>query len=339
MRIRKFQGKSFKEILETVKQELGPDAVILSNNSKKDPLSGEVFIEITAAVDEEDTPSAIKLNVANADSALYRELERLKFEIAMLRECVTKLFPTLNDNSKVSFYNLLIKNNIEPHFALMLLEKAKDLDELRDVIQREIKTSQKSFDEERGFIFYGLPGVGKTTTVFKFGKLLRSNNEKITLISLDERISAIASMKEMASILKCKATIVRNPRELYKIIHKEVEKNKILIDTPGDNNINYVTELKHLLKDTPLKKCLIVDATMSKQTNLRILRTIDNTAYDCIGFSKIDLTSNYGNLYNFSVLSGKPVSFLSSGAYLDENAKLIPPSSIKNLVIGGVCEN
>ncbi|GAB6183158.1 flagellar biosynthesis protein FlhF [Thermodesulfovibrio hydrogeniphilus] len=339
MRIRKFHGKSFKEILETVKQELGPDAVILSNNSKKDPLSGETFIEVTAAVDEEDTPSINKLNIANGDSALHKEVERLKFEIAMLRESVTKLFPTLNDNSKVSFYNLLIKNNIEPHLALMLLEKAKDMDELRDVIQREIKTPPKPFNEERGFIFYGLPGVGKTTTVFKLGRLLRANNEKIMIVSLDERISSVASVKEMASILKCKATIVREPKELYKIIHKEIEKHKILIDTPGDGNINYATELKHLLKDTPLRKCLVIDATMSKQANFRILKTMDNTAVDCIGFSKIDLTSNYGNLYNVAVLSGKPVSFLSLGAYLDENAKVIPPSSIKNLVVGGVCEN
>jgi len=35
MKIKKFQGRSFKEVLETVKKEMGPDAVILSSYSKK----------------------------------------------------------------------------------------------------------------------------------------------------------------------------------------------------------------------------------------------------------------------------------------------------------------
>jgi flagellar biosynthesis GTPase FlhF len=54
MRVKKFEAKSMKEALQMVKQELGPDAVILAarDNRKSFGLGGEASIEITAAVSE-----------------------------------------------------------------------------------------------------------------------------------------------------------------------------------------------------------------------------------------------------------------------------------------------
>lgn len=339
MRIKKFQGKSFKDVLESVKHELGPDAVIISSSSRKDILSGASIIEITAAVDEKESSTVNSLNVERVDEALLKEIQRLKAEMSLLRESVTKLFPSLNDKSKGSLYNFLIKNNIEPHLAIMLIERANDLSELREVIKEEIKTLPKSFEEERGFVFYGLPGVGKTTTIYKMGQAFKSKGQKMMIISLDSRISAIANLKEMSLKLKCDTKVVKEQRELYKIIHKDIERAKILIDTPGDGSINLASELRNLLKDMPIKKCLLMDSTMSKGTSIRVLKNFDTTSIDCIGFSKIDLAYNYGNLYNLAVFSGKPLSFLSSGAYGDEAAKILHPDSAKNLIVGGICEN
>ena len=54
MRVKKFEAKSMKEALHMVKQELGPDAVILSarDNRKSFGLGGQASVEITAAVSE-----------------------------------------------------------------------------------------------------------------------------------------------------------------------------------------------------------------------------------------------------------------------------------------------
>lgn len=54
MRVKKFEAKSMKEALQMVKQELGPDAVILAarDNRKSFGLGGEASVEITAAVSE-----------------------------------------------------------------------------------------------------------------------------------------------------------------------------------------------------------------------------------------------------------------------------------------------
>jgi flagellar biosynthesis protein FlhF len=184
-----------------------------------------------------------------------------------------------------------------------------------------------------------LPGVGKTTSLFKMAKLIKNRNEKLMLLSLDQRISSVAYMKEMSLKLKCEAKIIKDPKELYKIVHKEIDRTKILIDTPGDEKITYASELKNLLKDTPIKKCLLMDASMTISSSIKTIRNVDSTVIDCIAFSKIDLACNYGNLYNLHVYSGKPISFVTSGGYENERAMIFPPSTVSNLIIGGICEN
>ena len=54
MRVKKFEAKNMKDALQMVKNELGPDAVILSakDNRKSFGIAGETSVEITAAVSE-----------------------------------------------------------------------------------------------------------------------------------------------------------------------------------------------------------------------------------------------------------------------------------------------
>lgn len=339
MKIKKFQGKTFKEVLELVKNELGPDAVIISSTTKKDPLSNLSSIELTAALDDSKETSFNNISFENFDKPLQKEIDKIKIELALLRESVTKLFPTVNDNSKVSLYNFMIKSGIEPHLALLLLEKVSDINGLRELLDREIKIMDGEVQNSRGFIFFGLPGVGKTTSLFKLGKLIKNRNEKLMLLSLDQRISSIAYMKEMAIKLKCETKIIKDTKDLYKIVHKEIDRTKILIDTPGDEKITFASELKNLLKDIPIKKCLLMDASMTTGSSIRTIKNVDSKMVDCIAFSKIDIAYNYGNIYNLYVYSGKPISFLTSGGYEDEKATIYPPRNVSNLIIGGLCEN
>jgi len=47
-------------------------------------------------------------------------------------------------------------------------------------------------------------------------------------------------------------------------MHKEIDRKKLLIDTPGDINMNLADDLKNLLKDMPIKMssygCINVNA-------------------------------------------------------------------------------
>lgn len=335
MKIKKFQGKSFKEVLETVKREMGADAVILSSSVKKDQISGNSYIEITAAHDDTDEVS-FSNSGEQVQKGLFKEIEMIKEEMFVLRESINTFFPSLMDSSKKGLYSFLIKNGVDAHLALLLLEKASNMDELRALLDREIKTCDTSFLDEKGFVFYGPPGAGKTTTVFKMGKLLREKGQKVVIVSLDRRISSVAYIKEMALKLKCNARVVKDLQEFYRIVYNSSNRVKLLIDTPSDS-MRYVSELKDLLKDSPVKKCFLMDASMSTQSSIKAFKTVDLSAVDCIGFTKLDLAYPYGTVYNLTVLSGKPVSFLTSGSTAE--ARIYSPEVMSNLILGGLCEN
>lgn len=85
MRVKKFEAKTMKEALQMVKNELGPDAVILSarDNRKAFGLAGEASVEITAAVSESTLAKKryVESRLSNADrerfySANAREQKR-----------------------------------------------------------------------------------------------------------------------------------------------------------------------------------------------------------------------------------------------------------------------
>lgn len=338
MKIKKFQGKTFKEVLEKVKEELGPDAVILSTMTKKDSLREGSIVEITAAVDKEEEVSFRGTVEQREKGQLQRDIEKIRTELMLLRECVAKLFPTINDSSKGGLYSLMIKSGIEPNLALLLLERVSTIDELRGLIEREIKVTDREFDSERGFILFGLPGVGKTTTINKIAQVLREKGHRLLILSLDQRISAVAALKETGIKLKCDTKVIRDTRELYRLVHKEIERTKILIDTPGDRELSYAFELRELMKDVPIKKCLLLDASMDMASSSQVLRSTDLSRVDCIAFSKVDLSCSYGNMYNLSVYSGKPLSFLTSGS-ISDRPKILPPRNLSTLILGGMREN
>lgn len=52
------------------------------------------------------------------------------------------------------------------------------------------------------------------------------------VISLDQRISSVAYIKEVALKLKCEAKFINEPKELYKIMHKEIDKKIYLLILP-----------------------------------------------------------------------------------------------------------
>ncbi|MBI3593152.1 MAG: hypothetical protein HY099_06715, partial [Nitrospirae bacterium] len=82
MKIKKFVGRSFKEALETVKKELGSDAIILSSKSVKTGPFGMLnkdAVEVTVALDETD--NNIDTDAAPSAKVSYSDMDDILKEI------------------------------------------------------------------------------------------------------------------------------------------------------------------------------------------------------------------------------------------------------------------
>lgn len=344
MKIKKYVGQSFKEALEIVKRELGPDAIILSSKTiKKGPfgMMNKDAVEVTAAIDESDNMSSPAVKTASLEvEEILKEIRSLRDEIGFLKETFRPIIPNLRiGRDKKGLFNLLSKQGVDTQFAIILLERSQEsLDSLKHVIKQDVKIQGLLPTEDRGLIFLGPPGVGKTTTMSKIAYQFASKKKKVNLISLDsERIGSIAYMKDLSSRLKCPVRVIKKISDLPKIVYREIDRGPILIDTPGHDCNEVLDEINDIFPSgLPLKKCFLMDVSMSTQSTLKSWQSCNVDSIDYIGFTKLDMATQYGNIYNLSQLTSRPLSFVTTGPGVPDDIRVPTSEFLAGLIIGGV---
>ena len=346
MRIKKFVGKSFKEALEIVKKELGSDAIILSSRSIKTGPFGilnKEAVEVTAAIDENDN-AASEVPPSRAMTPeledLLKEIRGLREEVCFLKETLRPIVPTLRvGKDKKGLFNLLLRQGVDTQFAIILLERSQEsIDSLKGVIKKDLKIQGLLPAEEKGAIFIGPPGVGKTTTISKVAHMFASKRKYVNLISLDaDRIGSIASMKELSKQLRCPLRVVRKISDLPKIVYREIQKGPLLIDTPGYECNGILEDIKDIFTTGfPLKKYFLIDASMSIQAALKAWQSCNTDMIDSIGFTKLDMATQYGSLYNISLMTSRPLSFITTGPGVPDDRRIPTSDFLAGLIIGGI---
>ena len=123
----------------------------------------------------------------------------------------------------------------------------------------------------------GVNGVGKTTTIGKIGKILKSNNSKVMFSACDTfRAAAIEQLEDWANKISVQITKSVQGSDPASVAYKAIEKaikgnfNHVLIDTAGrlQNKKNLMEEYKKIANVTkkidpaaPHDVILILDAT------------------------------------------------------------------------------
>lgn len=341
MKMKKFVGQTFKEAIDLVKKELGPDAIILSSKSVKNGPFGILnrdAVEVTAAID--DTALTRTNEPANEKDEILRELKCLRDEIGFLKETLRPIVPTLRiSRNKKGIFNLLISQGVDPQFAMILVERAKDsIESLKNVIKKDVKVQDAASADCDAMVFLGPSGAGKTTTMSKIAYMLAGRRKRVSLVSLDhQRIGSVASLKDLSRHLRCQLRVIKNVSELPRLIYKEAERSTILVDTPGYAYKDISRDLKDFFPgNSSIKRCYLMDSTMNTNTALNFWQNGSSDTIDSIAFTKLDMATQYGPLYNLSMLTGRPMSFLTTGPEVPDDIKVPNSDFLANLIIGGV---
>lgn len=273
--------------------------------------------------------------------AIDQEMVELKRMVQTLIEKVDHMeHQTVESTESVtvstesSYIELLKKCDIQESIAKKIMEIVQRQISINDknhdtvinamkVIAREYLGEIKTIDKDlpgrpNVYMFLGPTGVGKTTTLAKIAaKLTLVDNKKIGLITADTyRIAAVEQLKTYSEILGIPLEVIYEASELEDALHKFRDMDYVLIDTAGRSH-----KSKELKSDYDELMAFLdhvnVFLVMSMTTSFRDMKSIIESytfldEYRLL-FTKLDEATSYGNILNLKVLTGKPLSYFTTG--------------------------
>ncbi|WP_163328088.1 flagellar biosynthesis protein FlhF [Desulfurobacterium thermolithotrophum] len=197
-----------------------------------------------------------------------------------------------------------------------------------------IKPGEKSI-----IAFVGPTGVGKTTNLFKIAsRFVIERDLKVGVITTDTfKVGAVQQARTYASILNIPFFVVTDSKKLKETVSKMENLDVIFIDTVGRSHYDYwrLGEIKAILSGINLNVTLLISCNYKTSEAVEIVNRYRTFfPIDSIFFTKIDETSFPGILINIPVLTGLPVSYISTGQRVPEDVKLLTTETIADYILG-----
>jgi len=357
MKLKTYVARDPQEALAQVKKELGPEAVILSAQSRRHHTSGTSLpkrrgVEVTAAADHAVTLDAFadfqpwysdSINSRLPSFHFKEELEEMK---SLLKQWLGEQGPPswlapYQDLTRL--FQDLMRAGIHNQIICRWLEKvrislnngngqsSKNLKEmsLRQLMQ-EVGVVNPWKDPVRGpriWTFLGSTGVGKTTTIAKLAiQAAFVKKTRVGLVSLDNaRLGGQDHLAAYARISGLPLVAAQTRDELADSLNKMFNLDLILIDTPGRNPCDpgLPQELRQLFGEWKgLKHHLVVSATTAEDNIADTFQgfTALNLA-SCI-VTKVDESRDIVGVFNQLYKSRVALSFLATGQKVPEDLEL-----------------
>jgi flagellar biosynthesis protein FlhF len=372
MKLKTYVARDPQEALAQVKRELGPEAVILSAQSRRVRTSESSWakhrqVEITAAVDQAaalDSPTVFQAWPANSanPSLPFRQLrEELQEMKGLLRQWLgtqdppswlapygdlNLLFQTL---VRVGIHDQIIHrwlNGVRTSLTNGNNNSGKNLKRLalRQLLQEvEVRDPWKMSPQgPHRWVFLGSTGVGKTTIIAKLAihaAFVRQMH--VGLISLDNvRLGGQEQLASYARLSDLPLVAVESRSELAEALNKMADLDLILIDTPGRNPCDpgLPMELDQLFGELPgLEHHLVVSAT-TKEGNL--IDTFQGfhvvPPASCI-VTKLDESRDIVGVFNQLCTRRVPLSYLTTGQRIPEDIEPATHRRLAGLLLGSQC--
>ena len=180
----------------------------------------------------------------------------------------------------------------------------------------------------------GVNGVGKTTTIGKVGKILKSNGSKVMFSACDTfRAAAIEQLEGWAKKIDVKITKSPQGSDPASVAYKAIEEaikenfNHVLIDTAGrlQNKKNLMEEYKKIANvtkkidpDAPHDVILVLDATSGQNVISQVEEFNKIIPVTALIMTKLDGTAKGGILLALTKKYKLPIIALGLGEKEDD---------------------
>ncbi|MBI5584057.1 MAG: hypothetical protein HY892_09555 [Deltaproteobacteria bacterium] len=335
MQIRRFEAGNMQEALKRVKAALGPEALILSTRSSRDPHQPRrPRVEIVAAVDHE--PHLENRRPAVPTDLRPRNTGRCAVEPAW-------------DTGRLQ--EALLASGLAPGWVNPLLRElqakktpgagtlpGRVQERLLQKFSEAVEVTHPGAQGKRAWALVGPTGAGKTTTIAKLAAHFSLKlAKKVTLITVDTyRIGAVEQLQTYGRILGLPLRVASQPEELKPLVEGLGDNELALIDTAGSSPRNTVMfqELQDFLTVSPVIGSHLVLSATTKESDLSsIIARFGCLPLESYVCTKLDETEALIPLFNQLVPQRRPLSYLTSGQRVPEDLEPATKSRIAQLII------
>ena len=348
----------------------------ISSNMKEDLGEQKKEIETASIKDEkrnkvtEKQPSFFeknkKTNIELDEKQIEKQEKKPSFFKKIIKsvEKVTKR-RKLDDTMLTEIEDLLISSDLGVATSSFIVEKIKkenfskelDITQLKQLISSEIyeiMNAPKTITEIKNdqlniWLFVGVNGSGKTTTIGKIAKQEKENGNKVILAAADTfRAAAVEQLSiwsERAGIPIIKGEEKSDPAS---VVYKAIEESKrgkydlLLIDTAGrlQNKTDLMEELEKIIRvikkqdPTAPHNCIIVlDATSGQNVNSQVEIFSKTAGLTGIVMTKLDGTARGGVLVSVTNKFNLPIYRIGLGEKIDD-LEIFDPKLFSKVIVG-----
>ncbi|RPJ07974.1 MAG: flagellar biosynthesis protein FlhF [Spirochaetaceae bacterium] len=342
------QAKSHREAIERMKLQYGEHSKILTYRNIKIGgilgFFGKDGIEITGFISQEEKNKGVLedqkikvLETMKKEQTLHYILKELR-EIKQGAGTGTQAEASGLPETIKRIRELLVENDFSQEYAMEILERIRKTFSLHEIenfmnIQSsvvswigesiQISRYEEPAEKPKVMIVVGPTGVGKTTTIAKLAALygIESNGKKtlkVRIITIDNyRIGAKKQIEIYGEIMRIPVSSAENDADIKKLLALYQDSDLILIDTIGKSQRDYkkLAEMREILDGAGTKA--EVHLTVSATTKIRdleeVFKQFEPFGYTRVIITKLDETSQIGNIVSVLSKKNKPVSYITDG--------------------------
>lgn len=361
MQIKKYFAADMRQALRAIREEQGPDAVILANRTLADG------VEISVAVDyDADTPQPDAAASRPAEDVAARSGLQGFRELLARREAAQAASVAATDgpvNEELRTLRRMLETQLaalawneltrRAPLAAELLRELSDIGFAADVAARvadalppgidftaarrlaiariadEIVTTGDRWAEFGGVVaFVGPPGAGKSSAVAKLAArwVLRHGNRDLVLIGADvDRVGSIEEMAHLGRLLGARTYDVGALEELPELLARVATARLVLIDTTGagvrDARLTGTVRALRAASAT-LEIALTMSASTQAGAVEETLAALGGERIAACVLTKIDEAASLGGALSALMRARLPVAYVSEGRRVPDDLRV-----------------
>lgn len=363
----KFQSapaRQQKELIEKVVQNQ-------IEKTRPRPVTAQRYIDIEPVTQAEPAPTqgapsyAIIPSTALSPKAAVAsqprndaEINQLKNEIQTLKSMLTKFqtIPQTVTESQFStpelrgIYERLCDEQMHPLDAQSFVQKAqsglpasrhRDRNMIEGWIARSIMDQSLLSDtgiEQKIHVFWGPPGVGKTTTLVKLAaQWMKSHHKKIALVTMDTlKVGATDQLKICAQILNAPFAVLRSSTDWQEILRYLDSVDHIFVDTPGPA-IQLRREAEYCQgilggKTSQHRNHLVLSAAYPKEMLQDLINRADLFSCDDLIVTHLDECQHFGAIYSLMLEMALPLHSFGLGTRMPDDFEMATRERVLDLI-------